>query len=423
MLNNITNINEYLSDNKIIKEIKNINKNDRFNLITIFFNLNKLFWNSSNKMNISESDLLKNYEDFTDLFLKSYCKQAIASQFYLDINNMENIIFNIYNQLNKEITQINNKINYSFNYNNNNCNFDALSIYINNFFNVNNSIISRDFTGFYQKTVYCENCQNKYARYQKNYNKCINYEHFFYINFDINEINNFMKNNNQKIKLDFCFKYTLQKFRFNYKLCSQCYVNRKKEITSIYSAPYILTIILSKNENSNFVLQEELDLKKYSNYSPKDGVYLLMSVLCRLNYNGKFINYCINPYNGSWYSYTDGRIRRVSKMDINAIPLVLIYQIRGTIKFEYEGLKWDEDKIKITVKFYKAGLQPKELFFSKTALVKDVIEDVISICDLQKFKDENEIKLLVNGDKADNDKLLINVLEGNNNVLIFFRKK
>ena len=427
MLNNIFNINDYLSDNKIAEEIKNINKNDRFNLITIFFNLNKLFWNSPNEMNISEVDLLKKYENFIDLFLKSYCKKAISSQFFIDINNMENILFNIFNQLNCEITQINNKNKSNYCYNNNNYNYNynsnALSFYINNFFSVNNSVISRDFTGFYEKSIYCENCQNRYARFKMNYNKYIYYEHFFYINFDMNEINNFVKNNNQKIKLDFCFNYTLQKSRINYKYCSQCFVNGKKEITSIYSAPNILTIILSKNENSNFVLQEELDLKKYSYCNPGDGVYLLMSVLCRLIYNGKFISYCLNPKNGSWYSYTDGKIKRVSKMDINAIPLVLIYQIRGTIKLIYEGLQWDEDKIKITVKFNKAGLQPKELFFSKKALVKDVIEDIISIFNLQEYKDENEIKLLVNGDKADNDELLINVLEGNNNVLIFFRKK
>ena len=107
-------------------------------------------------------------------------------------------------------------------------------------------------------------------------------------------------------------------------------------------------------------------------------------------------------------------------MDINAIPLVLIYQIRGTIKFIYEGLNWNEDKIKITVKFQMPGLQPKDLFFSKKALVKDVIDDVISIFNLYEYKEENEIKLLVNGGKADNDELLINALGGNNNVLIIF---
>ena len=426
MLNNISNINDYLSDNKIVEEIKNINKNDRFNLITIFFNLNKLFWHSPNEMNITEVDLLKKYENFIDLFLKSYCKRAISTQFYIDINNMENIIFNIFNHLNGEITQINNKniSNYCYNNNNNNnYNSNNLSIYINNFFRDNNSVISHDFTGFYEKSIYCENCQLKYARLRMNYNKYIYYEHFFYINFDMNEINNFVKNNNQKIKLDFCFNYILQKNKFNYKLCNQCFVNGKKEITSIYSAPNILTIILSKNENTNFVLQEELDLKKYSYYSPGDGVYLLMSVLCRINYNGKFISYCLNPKNGSWYSYTDGKIKRVRSMDINAIPLVLIYQIRGTIKFIYEGLNWNEDKIKITVKFQMPGLQPKDLFFSKKALVKDVIDDVISIFNLYEYKEENEIKLLVNGGKADNDELLINALGGNNNVLIIFRKK
>ena len=39
------------------------------------------------------------------------------------------------------------------------------------------------------------------------------------------------------------------------------------------------------------------------------------------------------------------------------------------------------------------------------------------------IKEKNEIILLVNGGKADNDELLINALEGNNNVLIIMRKK
>ena len=424
MLNNISNINEFLSKSQIIKEIDNLNKNDRFNLITIFFNLNKSFWNLSSEMNISLSDLMKKYENFIELFLQKYCKKVISSQFLNDINNMENIIFNIYNQLNDEFTRVNKKYKDTHYYNNNyNSNSNPLSNYVNNFFRENNSIISRDFTGFIEKSIYCENCRNKYYRLNMNYYNKIDYHHFFYINFDINEINNFIKNNNQKITLDFCFNYTLQKSKFYYYNCSQCHFNGKKEITSILSAPNILTIILSKNENSNFALQEELDLKKYSKSNPGDGIYLLMSVLCRLNYNGKFISYCINPNNSSWYSYTDGKIKRVNKMDINAIPLILIYQIRGTIKFIYQSLNWEKDKIKIAVKFNIAGFQGKDLFFSKNALIKDVIEQVISIFDLEKYKEENDIKLLVNGGKANNDELLVNALEGNNNVLILIRKK
>jgi len=422
MLNNISNINDYF-DEKIINEINDLNNNKRFNLITIFFNLNKLFWNSKNDMNISESNLIEKYDNFIFSFREVFIKKAISLiPFYNDVNKVEEIIKNIYFKLNDEFTQINNKINKANDYIYN-PKLDALANYnIKRFFSFNNSIISHDFTGFYQKTIFCENCQIQYARFNMIYNKNITFDYFVDIKFDLNDIFNNMKNQ-KKINLDSCFYYTLQRNNFNYSFCSQCHVNGKREITSIISAPNILTIILSNNENYNFALQEELDLKKYSHCYPEDGVYLLMSVLCQLSYNGKFIIYCINPKNSSWYSYSDGKIKKVYKMDINAIPLVLIYQIRGTLNFEYESLNWDEDKIKITVKFQIPGFQQKDLFFSKTALIKDVIKDIISIFDLNKFKEKNEIILLVNGGKADNDELLINALEGNNNVLIIMRKK
>ena len=43
-----------------------------------------------------------------------------------------------------------------------------------------------------------------------------------------------------------------------------------------------------------------------------------------------FISY--NHKDELWYSYTDGKINKVENMDINAIPLVLVYQIKKPVK-------------------------------------------------------------------------------------------
>ena len=90
-----------------------------------------------------------------------------------------------------------------------------------------------------------------------------------------------------------------------------------------------------------------------------------MGIICQTSYNGKIVVYCIDHTDGEWYIYTDNKCQKEVRMHINDIPIILIYQIKSTIKYNYKPiLVKREKKIKLKVLF-NAGLGQKQLFFYK----------------------------------------------------------
>ena len=158
----------------------------------------------------------------------------------------------------------------------------------------------------------------------------------FRITLNINEISNYYMNNinnmNNDLNLFQCFDYIfVQNNRRTFiSYCNSCNLNGYKSTYHLIDdAPKILSLILLNNdENCNLNLQDELNLNKYIvNSGDKDSRYLLISVLCQIRKSGKYICYSINQNDGNWYSYSDERIDKVSKIDINTIlPLVVFYQ-------------------------------------------------------------------------------------------------
>ena len=110
---------------------------------------------------------------------------------------------------------------------------------------------------------------------------------------------------------------------------------------SICISPEILTIILSDFDNNDFIIENKLYLKHYVSYYPEnsEGEYYLISILCR-NKN-QFLAYFINIFNNHWYCYSDKQIEKVDAMDINDIPMMLIYQasIEHELISNYKPLK------------------------------------------------------------------------------------
>lgn len=125
--------------------------------------------------------------------------------------------------------------------------------------------------------------------------------------------------------------------------CKNCCNNSLKVKISIYFSPKILTIVLSDFDNYDFILENELDLNPYVNNFPEnnEGVYYLISILCRNRNNNKFSTYFINIFNDLWYCYTDKKIDKVDTMDMNDIPIMLIYQasIKNELASNYKPLK------------------------------------------------------------------------------------
>ena len=117
-------------------------------------------------------------------------------------------------------------------------------------------------------------------------------------------------------------------------------------------------------------------------------------------YNKKFICYCINPNNGLWYSYSDGRINEVEEMDANVMPLIVLYQLKNTIDFDYTNIRISSNKICLNIRLMIG--KRLTLFFDKNCLIKDVIEKIYSYEDFG----DSKINLLINAKTVrDNQKL------------------
>ena len=431
--NNINSINKCLEDNKKIELIKECQNKNSYCLTSILYYMNKFLWNSSIR-GISRQDLLKKYTDFINCYIKVNCKDKNKEKYCYDIKNTEAIIDFIYSKINNEYSQAkknsinNNEYSQAKENSINNKDFenkkDALSTFMYDFSKKNKSFISDNFYGFTQKISICENCHRKQCFYNMQFKPEYEYDTFCYINFDINKIINFcnsfpkfqINNKNHDFNLDNCFNYYLnQIFKIKEKLyCNSCFTFSKSEKLSIYSLPKILTLILSNNNNNfNFVLQDEIFLKKYTLNSSDDSKYNLISILCQLNFNDKFILYTFNHKDELWYSYTDGKITQVENMDINAIPLVLFYQAYNTMKFKYKILK-KEEKILVYVHFTN-GIK-KALFFSKNVLIIQVRRFLSTYFNLNL----NKINLIVNGEKPHDYKFLKGFLKNNNNNILIY---
>ena len=418
MMNNISCINNYLSENTTKKYISSCDRNKQYCLSSILYYINKYIWNFKEKSEISEINLVNKYL----VFINNNCPYN-AFQYLSNTNNLKPILSFIYETINNEITSVNNNPSQNYYI----PNHPYITNFLNQFHQNNKSIISDCFSGIFIIKKQCQNCIRGSQILINNYINDHDYSPFYFITFDINTIksmmninfsyNNFVKNQNFNLNLNNCFDYL---FKYNnnrdYQLvCKNCNQTLYNNEYNIFKINEILTIILYNNENNNIILQDELDLKQYSNNYYGDGIYNLISVLCQISYNQKFICYCVNPYNGLWYSYTDGKIIRVQKMDINAIPLILIYQYRGNISYIYNPIKRDDfNKICLNIRFQN-GIQPMKLFFNKDISVKKVKLKIVTILSSQN-KGDIKYSLLINGNMTDDNINFLNIDANEENV-------
>ena len=198
--------------------------------------------------------------------------------------------------------------------------------------------------------------------------------------------------------------------------CNKCFTNAyQDERFSLFCLSNILTIVLSNNHNSNFLLEDELDLKQYAKNYPDLGTYLLISILCQINSNN-FVCYCVNPTDGSWYKYSDSKINKVLNMSTNVIPLVLIYQNSNTFAYEYNHIKRDyNNKICLSIKTNFGN--ERKLYFNKDLSIENVKKKISYYLNL---KNKN-FYILINGRKPKDDEILINALNNNNSITVFIQ--
>ena len=442
ILNNISFNIDYFSSN--IDNIINICQlNNAHCLASIIYYINKFLWKTDGYLKISENYIKEKYIDFITYYSEvNSLDKSLSQNYCYNPQNVRNILKFIFNKINTELTSVNGP---KKNNNYNNCDPKFLSN-LNNINKKYNSILSENMMGLYEYRTFCDYCMFRATNYKTIYNYEYQYEKFYEITFNLNEINYYYKNKNssqltqmktddnnnfnssnldnekQNIYLEKCFYYSF--FERNKKVireyCYSCRLNaNKSQYNLIYSPPNILTLILvnnEKNENWNFIFQDELNIKKYILNSKNDRIYLLISCLCRLSNTGKYICYCINPKDSYWYSYSDEKINRVEKIDEYAVPLILFYQSKITMNFKYKKLMII-NKVNLTVKFNN-GMEPKNMSFNMESRIKSVIEEILSTINLKGAK----VKFLINGERTKEDEILSKYLEENNSVLLMISK-
>ena len=139
--------------------------------------------------------------------------------------------------------------------------------------------------------------------------------------------------------------------------------------------------------------------------------YSLISILCQINQK-EFILYNFNYKNGLWYAYENGKISNVEKMDINAIPLILIYQLKSTMEFEYKNIKIEEI-VRLKVQFSN-GRQMQKMGFPKHSLIKNIYKRISEYCKLK----INKIKLIINSQKPNDYELLSKYITNSDIILV-----
>ena len=435
IINNISLIKNYFSKHEVINLIKKCEKNNKNCLSSISYYINKYLWYKKNKKIKSQKKLLKEYIDFVKIYSKENCKNNDPDLYCLNIDNLEYIINFIYNRINVELTN-SNEDKKVFKPTNN----DLLSKYLVEFSKKNNSIISDHFIGHYQNKKLCMKCNNAQFSYELfrtiSFSVKITYNYFYnnnnYFQFNCNMLNynninnNNISNNGKYIKIKDCFNYLFMNYYNKYNsYCENCNGNTdKKESYSIFSLPNIITIVLNdNNDNDYFILEDKIDLKNYVIKVSGNEIYNLISILCKISYNGKFINYCFNPNNVKWYSYIDGKISEVDEMDINAIPLMLVYQTNSENDFtnsendiKYKSIKRETDKIKFNINFSNESTATT-IYFNKNESFKDLYENISSYFNLS----DKKFALLINGNQITEGHNLNEFINNKNNgMLVLF---
>ena len=396
MINNISLVKKYFLKESAENKIKLASEYFQKNCLSyLTYYINKSLWYDE-KTHVTDQDLVKEYNDYILYFTEKYCNNS--DKFLYDEKNVEIILNSIYNNINYELTCAK-KEKVNDNSINTNNKFDNLKNFQKNLMETNQSFLSDIFMGTYQFNLYCQECYVKTMAERVQFKGSLRYESFYFVDFNFDEIKTFYLNNNMYIDNfrinDFfnCFK-KVEIINSKCKTCNKETANN--EFRSILTLPNILTLTLLNNNDLNFILEEDLKIK----LGKVDYIYKIISFLCVIN--GKFLCYCINPNNGLWYCYENKSITKVEKYDIEAKPIVIIYQNNDTIKFEYHSIKRDESKILLNIRFLNGLREQSKLYFNKNIKIEKVIRKIKTSFNLENMN----LVLLINGKKSNNDDLL-----------------
>ena len=321
-------IDKFVNFFKYNKQANDIYKNKLVNTLSYSFKIliEKLWPNNiSNKTYYSPHDFKDKISKMNPLF------QGVQANDSKDLVNF--IIMTLHEELNK-VKEKNNKFNCNINIDQRNKDIVSNN-FMQDFMNTNQSIISDIFYGVNYSITQCQNCLSK----------SYNYQTFFFLVFPLEEIRKFKlqynPNVNDLVNIYDCFQYN-QKVDFmvgeNAMYCNYCKQTSGSTMCAFLSVtPDVLIIILNRGKGIEFNVKinffEDLNLENFVEHKETGCNYKLIGVITHLggnDMNGHFIAYCKDPISKDWYQYNDAIVNPVSNFQndvINyAMPYLLFYQ-------------------------------------------------------------------------------------------------
>ena len=217
----------------------------------------------------------------------------------------------------------------------------TLNAFIQEYFNLNKSIIIDCFYGILETKSKCCGCNiTKY-----------NFQIYSFLEFPLQEVNLYMYQNgrraslintdgsNPDIDLYECFDY-YQKLELmngqNQMYCNICNGNRDTLYgTLIYSLPNYLIINLNRGKGAVYsckvIFPEILNILNYVTLKNGNTVMKLYAVICHYgpsSMSGHFIAYCRHRVNNKWYKYNDSIVTECTQQNeyYNGMPYILFYK-------------------------------------------------------------------------------------------------
>jgi len=214
------------------------------------------------------------------------------------------------------------------------------NVFLNEFKEKYNSIISNLFYGVLETKSQCQGCGKIKFNFQVYSFVEFPLEQVNIYCFNMGKRNNYMNNNtNPDIDLYECFEYNCKIDLMtgdNQMFCNFCHcLCNTRYGTSLYSLPNYLIINLNRGKGAvykcNVNFPEQLNLFNFVNLKNSDTVFELYGVICHIgpsSMNGHFIAYCKNKNDRKWYKYNDAMVTPCEKNDEykNGMPYILFYQ-------------------------------------------------------------------------------------------------
>ena len=225
-----------------------------------------------------------------------------------------------------------------------------LKLFLDEFKEKFNSIISTLFYGILETKSQCQGC---------NVIK-FNFQVYSFLEFPLEQVNQYFFNKgkrplltaegkNPDVDLYECFEYNGKIDLMtgeNQMFCNQCNkLCNAYYSTILYSGSNYLIINLNRGKGAvyecNVIFPEQLNLFNFFNFKQGITVYELYAVICHLgpsSMSGHFVAYCRNRIDNKWYLYNDAIVSLCTKPQqyTDGMPYILFYKaLRSGQKSDY----------------------------------------------------------------------------------------